>query len=346
MSIYRRGRVYWYEFVWRGQRVREPAGRDKHEARQAEARRRLELAGGASPAKLPTLAEACERAAAARTGRAAKDAAQYNRRLLPALGRRRLSEISAADIERYQRYRLETSGPSAANHDLAWLRYVLRRHGQWERLAPHVRRLPEAEPPGREISEAEEARLLAAIRESKSPALLPLFCAAIGTSMNPSELRRLQRRHLDLEQNVVLVPTSKNRVRTGRIIPLAPPVAAVLAEWCGRLALEPEHALFPACRRSGDAIVVPDPKRPYGDWKRAWTTVRRAAGVWCRWYDLRHTFASRVGAQPEVAEQTLKGMVGHATTQMLERYSHARLEAKRRAVAGVEWLGAGKRGAA
>ncbi|MGC9293639.1 MAG: tyrosine-type recombinase/integrase, partial [Acidobacteriaceae bacterium] len=68
-----------------------------------------------------------------------------------------------------------------------------------------------------------------------------------------------------------------------------------------------------------------------GSMKSAWTTCRKAAGVWCRLNDLRHTFISALG-EAGVPESTMKAIAGWMSAKMLERYSHSRTEAKRKAV--------------
>jgi hypothetical protein len=68
-----------------------------------------------------------------------------------------------------------------------------------------------------------------------------------------------------------------------------------------------------------------------GSMKSAWTTCRKAAGVWCRLHDLRHTFISGL-AEAGVLESTMKAIAGWMSAMMLERYSHTRAKAKREAV--------------
>src|SRR5208282_1538998 len=64
MSIYKRGEVYWYKFMWNGQLVRESTkqGNDKV-ARQMEAAHRTSLAKGEvgirEPKAVPTLKAFC-----------------------------------------------------------------------------------------------------------------------------------------------------------------------------------------------------------------------------------------------------------------------------------------------
>ena len=79
---------------------------------------------------------------------------------------------------------------------------------------------------------------------------------------------------------------------------------------------------------SSVAIYVLDPNKPMGSWK---TACRKAAGVWCRLHDLRHTFISALG-EAAVPESTVKAIAGWMSAKMLGRDSHTRNDAKREAV--------------
>jgi len=75
---------------------------------------------------------------------------------------------------------------------------------------------------------------------------------------------------------------------------------------------------------------------PIGEWKLAWQNVCTAAGVKYRWHDLRHTFVSRLAENSAISEQTIREMAGHVSKEMMQRYSHIRIEAKREAIASME----------
>jgi hypothetical protein len=66
-------------------------------------------------------------------------------------------------------------------------------------------------------------------------------------------------------------------------------------------------------------------------WKVAWESARKAAGVACRFHDLRHTFISRL-AESQASDSTVMALAGHVSRPIMERYSHLRMEAKHRAV--------------
>ena len=79
-----------------------------------------------------------------------------------------------------------------------------------------------------------------------------------------------------------------------------------------------------------------DPTKPMMSLKKVWTAVRKVAGVTGRWHDNRHTFVTDLAESPEASDETIRDIAGHVSKQMLKHYSHIRMEAKRRAVAGLE----------
>ena len=52
-----------------------------------------------------------------------------------------------------------------------------------------------------------------------------------------------------------------------------------------------------------------------------------------RFHDLRHQAITEMSESGKASEQTIMAIAGHVSRKMLERYSHARMEAKRAAVA-------------
>ena len=85
-----------------------------------------------------------------------------------------------------------------------------------------------------------------------------------------------------------------------------------------------------------------DPTKPIGSWKVSWTAARKAAGVECRWHDLRHSFVSRM-AESQASDATIMSLAGHLSRKMMERYSHTRNEAKRQAIAVLDKPGTAQR---
>ena len=74
-----------------------------------------------------------------------------------------------------------------------------------------------------------------------------------------------------------------------------------------------------------------DPTRPITSFKTAWSKVRLKAGVKGRWHDNRHTLVTEL-SESGAGDEVIMSIVGHVSRAMLSRYSHVRMEAKRRAL--------------
>jgi integrase len=74
-----------------------------------------------------------------------------------------------------------------------------------------------------------------------------------------------------------------------------------------------------------------DPARPITSFKTAWIKVRKKAGVKGRWHDNRHTLVTEL-AESGAGDEVIMSIAGHVSRAMLSRYSHVRMEAKRRAL--------------
>jgi integrase len=77
-----------------------------------------------------------------------------------------------------------------------------------------------------------------------------------------------------------------------------------------------------------------DPTRPITSFKTAWIKVRKKAGVKGRWHDNRHTLVTEL-AESGAGDEVIMSIAGHVSRAMLSRYSHVRMEAKRRALDGI-----------
>jgi len=74
-----------------------------------------------------------------------------------------------------------------------------------------------------------------------------------------------------------------------------------------------------------------DPTRPITSFKTAWIKVRQKAAVKGRWHDNRHTLVTEL-AESGAGDEVIMSIAGHVSRAMLSRYSHVRMEAKRRAL--------------
>ena len=204
---------------------------------------------------------------------------------------------------------------------------------------------------GRALSKDEEAKLLAAARESRSSKLSTLrfwYPFALG-SQEPAQDARWST--VDSDR------TSSDRSGLARR-PVEGRQVCFPGQLCGRLwlklqqlprgapgALSFSHRARRPRWRSGyltgaGTSAAVDPTTQMCFWKTAFAGAIRRSGVQCRWHDLRHTWASSM-AENGVPEQTMLSMAGWMSRKMLERYSHTRQAAKKLAVAGLDRVGVG-----
>ncbi len=161
---------------------------------------------------------------------------------------------------------------------------------------------------------------------------------ALNTGMRVSEIRGLTWTQVDFLGSALTVGKSKTQAGTGRAIPLNSRAISMLKQWRGLfVGAQPEHYVFPhekyglAGSKRQPCVWEIDPEQPMHRWKVAWENARNAADVACRFHDLRHTFISRL-AESQASDSTVMALAGHVSRAMMERYSHIRMEAKRRAV--------------
>jgi integrase len=264
------------------------------------------------------------------------------RHLLPVLGRRLISEITAVDIAKYQQSRLsETASPKTINLEVAAVRMILRRNRLWANLQVDVKMLPVRDDVGQAITHTQEARLLEECSRSRSRSLYPAVTLALSTAMRYSEIRLLKWKQIDCAGRQVWVGDSKTEYGAGRPIPMNERAFQVMTMWGNTFPQrQPPHYVFPTEKygAAGDefkpCVHSTDPTRPIGDWKEAWEAARKRAGVSCRFHDLRHTACTRMleSGTPLSVVATIMGWSSSTTVRMLRRYGHIGQAAQREAV--------------
>ena len=127
------------------------------------------------------------------------------------------------------------------NAELGVLRQILKLHRLWAAIAGEIHSDRENHDVGQAFGADDEARLLKAAGDSRSPALLPLFVLSIDTGLRPSEIRRLRHGDLNLvwkdgviASGEVVVGASKTEGGTGRIVPLTSRARGALTLWLSR----------------------------------------------------------------------------------------------------------------
>ncbi|MBI4463835.1 MAG: site-specific integrase [Acidobacteria bacterium] len=371
MSLYKRGKTWWFTFRFAGQKIYESAKtHSKTVARDAERARRRELEDGYNglsrserAIQFSIVAERWLTAKVAHLSPKSTAIEKCNlKHLLPMFGKLLLCDITADSIAAYQARRLkEKASPRTVNLELGTIRGILRKHRLWAGIQPDIRMLPTDDAVGRAISTEEEKALLAACGESRSRSLLPAVTIALSTAMRASEIRLLRWSQVDFTRQTITVGKSKTAAGTGRTIPLNGRAVNVLRFWAGQFPeRKPEHYVFPSEKYGGageeDAFgfrgAVPyetDPEKPIGHWKEAWEAAKVRAGITlygklkdgerarplvCRFHDLRHTACTRMleAGVPFSVVATIMGWSTATTIRMTRIYGHIGQAAQREAV--------------
>jgi integrase len=340
LSVFKRGKKYSYEFVFRGQRIRESTGlKNKTAALQAEAIRRAELAEGRAGIirQLPRpifenfvkkeFLPWSERQHQAHPGthRCYKVACKP---LVSFLGKTPIDAISMAHGEKYKLMRSAEISPAGTNRELAALRFILNfamRSGYLTRNPiTGIRFLPEGPGSMRVVSHEEQQKYLA----RANPLLRDVATMIAETGMCPNEVYTIRKENVHLDRRYVFVPSGKTRFRR-RNVPLTDATVRLLKK---RITKAKGDYLF----RHRE-----DPNRPLTTVRKAHADALEAAEIkpTFRLYDLRHTFGSRT-AMAGVDLPTLKELMGHSDISTTMRYVHPTPEHKKEAVRKLEQFNA------
>ena len=350
MSVFRNGKFYHYEIIKDGRRHRGSTGTANKQQAIAEERRqrqRLEQSYG-------QILEEENREQRRKTIKLAADEflADYKLKhesvtfavyalghVSRLLGRSLVVEITPNVVKRYQADRLtEKAGPKTINDEVQLLirlcgdqgiliRATLRRDKALKLALPPS--------PGRPYSSEEKARMLEEAKKLRTPQMHAALALDLNTGLRDKELRQIRWEQIDLLQKKALtVGKSKTDAGTGRLIPLNETALAALeahAAWYVKRfgACRPEWFVF-----AFGTPLPKDPTRPITSFKTAWIKVRKNAGVKGRWHDNRHTLVTEL-AESGAGDEVIMSIAGHVSRAMLSRYSHVRMEAKRRALDGI-----------
>jgi integrase len=337
VSLFKRGERWWYEFEFRGQRIRESTGSEsKTLAVRAERQRRRELeesVNGVRAARRPVLFPVAARewmeANRARWSKSNIAIQEFNLQHLSAyFGSMLLADISPQHIGKYQGMRQkEGASNRTINMEVSTLRMMMKAARLWSAIAQDVRMLPDRRDVGKALTPEEEAKLLDACRKSPQPSLYMAVVIFCNTGLRNAELRRARWSQVDFLKAEFLVGKSKTAGGEGRIIPLNQAALGAFRAWRSRWPdAKPEDYIFPTEKLVFKGAGAPeqgvmtaydvDPGKPLGAWKRAWSTAKKQAGVECRIHDLRHHFISAL-AQTQTPDATIQAISGHLSRKML-----------------------------
>ena len=272
----------------------------------------------------------------------ATDASNLRRHVVPVLGRRHLSALTKADIQRFQRDVTEgktatdeksdkkhgraivTGGPGTAARATvvlgAMLQWAVSQGYRADNPAKGVS-LNKLQRRERFLSAKELAKLGEALAAAEKAGSNRQSLAAIRllllTGCRKNEILSLRWEHVDFEHGALRLPDSKTGAK---VVPLGAPALAVLAglkpsAGKGNSSKRPDY-VFPAARGEGHHVGLP----------AVWRKVSKAAGLHgVRIHDLRHGFAS-VAVAGGSSLYIVGKVLGHTQAATTERYSHLDLD--------------------
>lgn len=274
----------------------------------------------------------------------------------PALGERRVLEVSEADVQKLVNAVERNSGKVTANRVLSLLAAVY----AWalrKKLVPKTFEIPTAgighnEEQGRQryLTPDELGRLGDALREAETVGVpwrvdetkatakhLPKpenrritlskhDAAAIRllmlTGCRLREILHLRWSEVDFARGLLFLPDSKGGRKT---VVLAAPAVAILAE------LERVGEFVIPGRNAGVEREEGEEEKPRGDLRNQWVAVAHRAGLQgVRMHDLRHTFAS-YGAGANLGLPMIGKLLGHKSTASTARYAHVSVDPEKQA---------------
>jgi site-specific recombinase XerD len=223
------------------------------------------------------------------------------------------------DIRRFQLHLAET-GVSICTRNciMTGLRFLFRVTLRRLDLAEEVYHIREPEKLPLVMSIDEMKRLLAVAASLKTRVLLSL---GYGCGLRASEIVRLQVKHIDKAQKIILIEQSKGR--KDRNVMLPQEMLGLLRQWWrvrpsrhdAGIPL-PERWLFPSRKAAGRPITTRHLNRLFHE---AADAARIKKGVTL--HTLRHSFATHL-LERQTHIRTIQALLGHTKTDTTTRYTH------------------------
>lgn len=355
MAIYKRGKTYWFEFVFQGERVRKSSQTsNRRAAEQIEAAYKVKLAKGEvglnveKKKDIPTFRAAVEiflnwSNTTAKTQPSTKRRYETaTKALLNFFGNIRIDRITTDKVEAFRDEREKQKKkpptrklkknrkaaskgkmmPSTVNKELATLKilfnYLIKKDYVSDNPVKGVVFLEEVHTFVVVSQDEERLYLMAA-----SQPLQDVASIMFDTGARPDEIYRMQKQDINLEEGFWQIPYGKTKAARRRI-PLTGRAFSVIEK---RFENTQGSYLFGGGRSGKEDKPLVKLNAAHNG------AIKRSGLRKFRLYDLRHTFASRM-AMAGVDLITLSVLLGHSKIRMVERYAHPieahKLEAMKR----------------
>jgi integrase len=329
MSLYQRGKSWYYDFLYRGERYTGCIGPvSRTVAKEILAKKKAEAVEGRyelsskkpSPSFEGMAVECLQYYQSNRHPRSSERHEMAYWALKPFFGGSRLADIRPLLIERYKRVRKEKGRSEVTiNRDLAFLKHLFTQAIAWgkatENPVKQVRLFREDNARTRFLTEEEEARLLTYCNAQ----LKPLVITALHTEFRKSELLSLLWANIDFRHHLIKVEAAYTQTHEVRSVPMSETLTATL-----------KHLKILATTDAAASVFG------YRQMTKTFTrAVQWAGSANFTFHDLRHTFASRL-VMAGIDLATIKELMGHKHITMTLRYAHLAPGHKRAAIAALD----------
>ncbi len=262
--------------------------------------------------------------------------------LLPHLGKKRLDELTAEDVQR-TKGRLRGKSPKTVNNVLSVLGKLLKTAVQWgvlARLPVDVELVKAPQPTMEFYHDAEFERLVEAAGKLDGRILVFVLLAG-DAGLRAGEVMALEWSDVDLRSGHITVQRTEWRGQVGapkggrsRTIPLTGRLAAALQ--AARHLRGPRVLYREAPRKDRRAEVT---QKTLQKWME---TATKRAGLQAsgKLHILRHTFCSRL-AMAGAPAKAIQELAGHQNLSTTQRYMHLSPAAKQGAIRLLETGGSG-----
>jgi integrase len=234
----------------------------------------------------------------------------WKRLILPALGRRRLSQVKPFDIEKLHG-EISAKTPVQANRCVASIRHAFNKAIFWRLVSfnPAVGiEKNDEQPRHRYLDDLERRSFLVALDARPDTASTLAIRFLLLTGARKGEVLKAQWDQVDFEQEAWIKPSSHTKQRRLHRVPLSKGAMDVLRR---------------AQAISQGPIVFPGPTgKSLNDIRKVFGAICEEAGITeLRLHDLRHSFASALVSRG-TSLPIIGGLLGHTQVSTTARYSH------------------------